>query len=199
MHLRGRAISLEEAMVRVRPFLLLLFALAVVPGSRVHAETIVGTVVAVADGDTLTLDSQGHRHTVRLNGIDAPERGHPEGQPFGTKARDELRALALHQVATLDTAKQDRYGREVGTVEVAGKDLGLALLQSGHAWVFRRYVKELPGPNGAACGTSRTRSHPGTGGLQNAMVRKPPYPDLHAGTAFDAQTRLAVVPLALFP
>ncbi len=131
-------------MVRVRPFLVLLFALALVPGSWVHAETIVGTVVAVADGDTLTLDSQGHRHTVRLNGIDAPERGHPEGQPFGTKARDELRALALHQVATLDTAKQDRYGREVGTVEVAGKDLGLALLQSGHAWVFRRYVKELP-------------------------------------------------------
>jgi endonuclease YncB( thermonuclease family) len=131
-------------MHRLRLLLVLLCALAVMPGTELHAETITGKVVGVADGDTLTLDSEGRRVVVRLSGIDAPERGRPNGQPFGRKSGDELRALALHQVVTVETHKQDRYGREVGTVEVGGKDLGLEQVRSGMAWVFRRYLKELP-------------------------------------------------------
>ncbi len=131
-------------MLAVRLLLVLLCALALLPGTGLRAETITGTVVAVTDGDTLTLDSEGRRIIVRLNGIDAPERGRPEGQPFGRKAGDKLRALALHQVATVDTAKRDRYGREVAIVEVGGKDLGLEQVRGGMAWVFRRYLNDLP-------------------------------------------------------
>ena len=126
-----------------RPVLLLLCSLVVMPWADARAETITGTVIGVTDGDTLTLDSDGRRVVIRLSGIDAPERGHPEGQPFGRKSGDGLRALALHQVATVETHKQDRYGREVGIVEVEGKDLGLEQVRSGMAWVFRRYLKEL--------------------------------------------------------
>ena len=127
-------------MPSVPMLLVLLFALAVMPRAELHAETITGKVVGVADGDTLTLDSEGRRVIIRLSGIDAPERG----QPFGRKSGDELRVLALHQVATAETHKQDRYGREVGTVEVGGKDLGLEQVRSGMAWVLQRYLKELP-------------------------------------------------------
>ena len=148
-HAQNRAGSsvlreLEEGMRPLRLLLVLLCALAMMPGTELHAETITGKVVGVADGDTLTLDSEGRRVVIRLSGIDAPERGHPDGQPFGRKSGDELRALALHQVVTVETHKQDRYGREVGTVEVGGKDLGLEQVRSGMAWVFRRYLKELP-------------------------------------------------------
>jgi endonuclease YncB( thermonuclease family) len=41
----------------------------------VAAERIMGAVVGVADGDTLTVVDEQHRqHKVRLSGIDAPEK-----------------------------------------------------------------------------------------------------------------------------
>ena len=46
-----------------------------------------GRVVAVADGDTLTvLDSNKLQHKIRVAGIDAPEKG----QPFGDRSKQSL-------------------------------------------------------------------------------------------------------------
>lgn len=50
-------------------------------------DPVSGKVVAIADGDTLTvLDSGNVQHKIRLAGIDAPEKK----QAFGTKARECL-------------------------------------------------------------------------------------------------------------
>jgi len=44
------------------------------------AETLTGTVVGVADGDTITvLDANREQHKIRVAGIDAPEKAHPVG------------------------------------------------------------------------------------------------------------------------
>ena len=52
-----------------------------------QSSTLRGTVVGVADGDTLTvLDSAKTQHKIRLQGVDAPERS----QAFGTRARQQL-------------------------------------------------------------------------------------------------------------
>ena len=49
-----------------------------------HADEIIGRVVSIADGDTITvLDASNTQHKIRLEGIDAPERG----QPFGTRSQ----------------------------------------------------------------------------------------------------------------
>ena len=46
-----------------------------------QAATITGKVVAVADGDTITvLDANKVQHKIRLGGIDAPEKAQPYGQ-----------------------------------------------------------------------------------------------------------------------
>lgn len=40
------------------------------------SSTLIGRVVSIADGDTLTLlDADNTQHKIRLAGIDAPERG----------------------------------------------------------------------------------------------------------------------------
>jgi len=51
------------------------------------ADAIEGTVVKIADGDTITvLDSNKVQHGVRIAGIDAPEIG----QPFGNASTKRL-------------------------------------------------------------------------------------------------------------
>lgn len=118
-------------------FRAMLFALAL-PLSAIAAEWQ-GTVVGVADGDTLTLlDSSKTQHRIRLDGIDAPERT----QPYGQRARQSLAALAHGRAARADCPKIDRYGRAVCRVIVDGVDLGLEQIRRGYAWHYVKYAPE---------------------------------------------------------
>jgi endonuclease YncB( thermonuclease family) len=99
----------------------------------------VGTVIGIADGDTLTLlDTSRARHRIRLDGIDAPERS----QPFGQRARASLEELAYGRSARAACGKTDRYGRAVCNVTVDGVDVGLEQVRRGLAWHYVRYVRE---------------------------------------------------------
>ncbi len=73
-----------------------------------------------------------------LAGIDAPEKG----QPFGQRSKQHLAKLALGKEAKADCHKVDRYGRDVCNVYVNGKGLGLAQLDTGLAWWYRKYAHE---------------------------------------------------------
>ncbi|MCV2355359.1 thermonuclease family protein [Paucibacter sp. B2R-40] len=106
-----------------------------------QAETIVGKVVGVADGDTVTvLDGDRIQHKIRLSGIDAPEKK----QPFGQKSKESLSGLIFGKAVSVDTTKKDRYGREIGKVLVDGKDANLEQLNRGMAWHYKAYAKEQP-------------------------------------------------------
>ena len=60
-----------------------LFPLLIFAVQGAAADTLSGRVVAIADGDAVTvLDQKHEQHKVRLSGIDAPERA----QPFGTRS-----------------------------------------------------------------------------------------------------------------
>ena len=79
------------------------------------AETVTGRVVAVADGDTITmLDATNQQHRIRVGGIDAPEKG----QAFGNVSRQHMADLAFGKQANADCYKVDRYRRLVCTVLV---------------------------------------------------------------------------------
>lgn len=74
-----------------------------------------GRVVAVIDGDTLTVS--GNR-TVRLCGVDAPEigrKGAPSGF-FAVEAARRLQELVKGRAVRVDRVSEDRYGRTVGIV-----------------------------------------------------------------------------------
>ncbi len=106
-----------------------------------HASELRGRVVAIADGDTVTvLDDGQAQHKIRLAGIDAPERG----QPFGDASKKSLSALAFNQAVTVVWLKRDRYGRLVGVVRVqpSGTDVNLAQVAAGMAWHYSAYAGE---------------------------------------------------------
>jgi endonuclease YncB( thermonuclease family) len=104
-----------------------------------RALALEGRVVAVHDGDTVTLlDGRRVQHRVRIAGIDAPERG----QPFGGSARDNLARLVHGQEVAAHCHKRDRFGREVCNVFVAERDVGLEQVRDGLAWWYREYARE---------------------------------------------------------
>lgn len=117
----------------------LLFSCLLATVVDVHAETLAGRVVGIADGDTLTLlDANHQQHKIRLSGIDAPENH----QPFGARSKASLSALAFNQEASADCPKKDRYGRWICVVSIHGKDVGLEQVATGMAWWYQQYAKE---------------------------------------------------------
>lgn len=121
--------------------------------SIAHSETLHGRVVAIADGDTVTvLDATNTQHKIRLAGIDAPEKM----QSFGIRSKQNLSHLVYGKPVSVEYKKLDRYGRIVGKVMVASPDIcpearadcpktldpGLAQITVGLAWHYKQYSKE---------------------------------------------------------
>lgn len=118
---------------------------------------IVGKVIHVQDGDTLTvLDAERAKRVVRLTDIDAPEsaRGAKKpAQPFATQATRALKSLALGKRADAECYETDtrvgangaRRDRYVCRVTVAGVDVNMAMIDAGLAMAYRqnpRYVRD---------------------------------------------------------
>ncbi|NQW57542.1 MAG: thermonuclease family protein [Polynucleobacter sp.] len=110
------------------------------------AEVILGTVIAVHDGDTITLRTESNKKKIRLAGIDAPELK----QPYGVESRSLLREAVLDKSVLVETSRIDKYGRAIGKVILDGQDINLKQIQSGGAWVYRAYLKELSKEDRAA-------------------------------------------------
>ncbi len=65
----------------------LAITLLVAISTAAQGSVVRGRVVAIADGDTITvLDANKRQYKIRFQGIDAPERS----QAFGTRARQHL-------------------------------------------------------------------------------------------------------------
>lgn len=97
------------------------------------AETIQGRVVSVHDGDTMQVELPGgRREKIRLLGIDSPEIGQP---PWGERARDYTRGLALDKDVRVETDVQprDKYGRLLGYVYAGTTFVNLEVIRGGHA------------------------------------------------------------------
>jgi endonuclease YncB( thermonuclease family) len=102
-------------------------------------EQFSGKVVAIADGDTLSVLRDGKAVKIRLHGIDTPEKA----QPFATQARQFTSDLVFGQTVTVKVREVDRYGRLVGEVILPdGRSLNHELVAAGMAWWYRQYAKD---------------------------------------------------------
>ena len=102
-------------------------------------QTFSGRVVAIADGDTITvLDSSDTQHRIRLEGIDAPE----SHQAFGSRSKQNLSDLIFGKDVTVIYYKTDQYGRLVGKILIDGRDINLEQVKAGMAWHYKEYERE---------------------------------------------------------
>lgn len=104
-----------------------------------YAEVLVGQVVGVSDGDTITLlDANKTQHKIRLAGIDAPEKV----QPFGQTSKQSLSEMVINQEVNVLWTKRDRYQRVVGKVLIKDMDVCLEQIKRGMAWHYKDYQRE---------------------------------------------------------
>lgn len=145
------------------------------------AEVLLGKVVHVADGDTVTvLDAQRVQHRVRVAGIDAPEKG----QAFGQRSKENLTQLVAGRQAEVIFSKHDRYGRIVGKVLVAPDacagtcprvDAGLSQIEAGMAWHYKQYAAEQAPGDRAGYAAAEERAHARRSGLWADPKPTPPW------------------------
>ena len=130
--------SIVNSTRQAKNILFLVFAL-VISTSVQSTEDIYGTVVSIADGDTVTLKADDTTHKIRLAEIDTPERD----QPYGLAATSALTDLLLgHQVQVKVVKESDRYGRVIGRIFIDQKDVSAHMVEQGHAMVYRRYLTD---------------------------------------------------------
>lgn len=121
----------------------ILNALAIVSFCLLHnlafAETLIGRVIGISDGDTLTiLINEQEQVKVRLAEIDAPEKA----QPFGKRSKQSLSDLCYDRNAVIEKIDVDRYGRTIGKVQCDRINVNEEQIRKGMAWVYRKYLRE---------------------------------------------------------
>ena len=115
----------------------LIIALAFYAEADAKRHELIGKVVHIADGDTLTvLDADKMQHKIRLSGIDAPEKS----QAFGTRAKEALAEKVHEKTVRVAWKEKDRYGRIVGDVHLGDRDVNLEMVREGWAWWYRTYA-----------------------------------------------------------
>lgn len=99
-------------------------------------------VIKVVDWDTIKLEQNGKTETVRLIGVDTPEKHKTKKsnytvECYGVEASNYVENLLLgEQVFLISDVTQgdyDRYWRRLGYITYSGVDLGENLIYNGYA------------------------------------------------------------------
>lgn len=106
-------------------------------GTRPKAKAVADELQCerVLDGDTIELTNG---TTVRLWGIDAPEKG----QSYADIARNYLKELCEGKTVRLEKKDEDQYGRTVAVVYLDTMNLNLHMISAGFAWHYAYFAPD---------------------------------------------------------
>ena len=152
----------------MRTFLLLALCLA----TCVQAADLRGMVVAVSDGDTVTvLNAERHQYQVRLAGIDAPEKA----QAFGQASKISLSDQIFEREVAVTWDKRDRYGRIIGKISVDHRDVCLEQIRRGMAWHYKQYARDQAPDDRGAYAEAEVAARAAGVGLWRDVAPIPPW------------------------
>jgi micrococcal nuclease len=93
----------------------------------------------IIDGDTFEGRANDSTFRIRLNGIDAPERG----QDFYNVSKQRLGELCKDSPLVVKLFNKDRYGRWIADVYTRNKIfINYKLVEEGLAWHFKKYSSD---------------------------------------------------------
>lgn len=150
----------------------LAFLLVLLCSPAVSAWTLTGRVVAVVSGDTIKVqDERRVQHTVRLAGIDAPEKF----QQYGQRSLDSLRELVFQRNVAVLMPGNDRSAPRVGKVLVEERDANLQQLQLGYAWYAKAHAGQLSAEDRQAYADAEAQARVQRAGLWRDAKPIPPW------------------------
>jgi endonuclease YncB( thermonuclease family) len=118
-------------------YILLLFLFVLTGCNHTSNEYITGRVVKILDGDTYDLLLEDNTTIrIRMDGIDAPEKG----MPFSKASKRYLGELCLAQTIKVLISEEDQYGRTIGFSYLEDeRELSHEMLKAGLAWHYKQY------------------------------------------------------------
>lgn len=110
-------------------------------------------VTKVIDGDTIKVEFNGEKHTVRIIGLDTPETVHPQKpvECFGVEASNFAKAMLEGKTVVLQTdptqSTKDVYQRLLRyVIQEDGTDFGYTMIKNGYGLEYtydsNPYVKQ---------------------------------------------------------
>lgn len=118
---------------------LVIVAALVLLAAAAFAAPITARVVGVHDGDTITVLTWDKRQIkIRFAEIDAPELS----QPYGKKAKQLLSRMVFGKDVSITPMTIDKYRRIVARVSQGNSDINLAMVRTGAAWAYRKYLTD---------------------------------------------------------
>ncbi len=98
---------------------------------------IEGKVIGIIDGDTFDLLNDGNKtFRIRMEGIDAPEKG----MPFYQVSKKHLGSLCFGQRVAVQITQTESGNRKIGfTFLSSGSELSHEMIRAGLAWHFVKY------------------------------------------------------------
>jgi len=142
------------------------------PTTRQGTEQV--RIVRVIDGDTIEVrDIWGNTWDVRLLGINAPEITRGNSEPFGQEAKEFVEGLILGRDVWLinDRPKNEyTFNRRLVFVEIDGRDVSLALVESGLAQVYEDKYRTSRTEEYAKAQTQARTSRIGIWGATNKIL-----------------------------
>ena len=117
--------------------LMILFACSSTVKSNEPKGRIEGKVIAIIDGDTYDILIEGNKTLrIRMEGIDAPERG----MPYYQVSKKYLGDLCFSKIIQLEQNDEDSRGRKIAFAYLGdGRELSHEMVRAGLAWHFKKY------------------------------------------------------------
>jgi endonuclease YncB( thermonuclease family) len=95
-----------------------------------------GLVIHIVDGDTYDIMLSGQKIRIRMDGIDAPERG----MDYYKQAKNYLGELCENKEIRVEVTDTDKYGRSIAKSYLPdGRELGQEMVRAGMAWHYKKY------------------------------------------------------------
>jgi len=139
----NRFLVFLQSIVKCAFFSALIFSILSIAALPVASDTLAGRV-SVIDGDTFEM----HGKRIRLQGIDAPERGQQckdaNGKSYrcGLMAAKQMSGYVSGKTVNCEILDKDRYGRFIARCLANGTDVNELLVKEGWALAYRQYSKD---------------------------------------------------------
>ena len=100
-----------------------------------------GKIIGVLDGDTYDILLAGNQTIrIRMEGIDAPEKG----MPFYQKSKKYLSDMCFNKKIKLVITGVDSHGRKLAFGYLAdGRELSHEMIKAGLAWHYKKFNSDL--------------------------------------------------------